>query len=128
MSNFEALERQFRSLHQESVKSYDEKLKLRQKQEDHFVRITQRREKLAREIVQPPQLDQDQIDRLSESDKAAMEEYLNSVRPALIDRPPSGHLDAKRLSFQNSLEIPGMKKSTVYATSLLASEPSELSG
>lgn len=66
MSNPEALERQFRRLHQKSVKSYEKKLKLLQEQQDHLARVTQGREKLGREIMQTPQLDQAQIDRLSE--------------------------------------------------------------
>lgn len=55
-----------------------------------------------------------------------MEEYLDSIRPALINRRPLNHLDAKRHAFQNSFEIPGLKKSAVYATSLVAGDPSEL--
>lgn len=128
MSSFEALEQQFKKLEEEHAKSHEERFKQRQEQEGSMVKLANDREKLVRAVTPMPKFEQGELDRLNEFDKAALDKYLKTVRPTLVNRPPSSDLDAKRLAFLNGLQIPGMRRATPFAASLLTGEPVEPTG
>lgn len=127
MSRSDDLERQFRRLHDESVRDFDNMLRRTAEadqrrlaeQQTHFRDEVQRVARLLEVSVET-------IERSEVDGAPQLEEHIAEVRSTLVDRDSHRASDAKRLALHQGLAIPGARIVPVYASSVMAANAQEL--
>jgi hypothetical protein len=122
------LDRQFRSLQDAMVHTYEERLVQHRQRAEASQRRRQQREHQEREIMRAANVDVGRIDRLVEEDEAAANEFVQEVRPRLLQHPFMGVENANRQALRLSLQTHNSIVVPVYGATLLATDPANISG
>src|SRR5574341_2622299 len=123
------IDRRFRKLQREAIHACEERLDVDQERRARWVNPRQRRDEQVREILRAAQIDIGRLDRFLEEDVATLEDFLRELRPPFVERSLAPHAEnAKRLARLTGLPICNRTSATVYAATLLASDPANLEG
>jgi hypothetical protein len=125
MSRAQDVDGQFRTLHQDAVRVYEEDLNRHRELHEQRGRGRQERENEFMKAL--GMLDPD-LTRVTDQDTAALEGQLRQARESLVGRVSNPSLNAKRLAMHPALQIPNARLTTVYATSLMAGQQASLEG
>src|SRR5436190_12807089 len=85
MPNFTDMERQFRSLQEEVVNAYEEKIKRSREQDQYLAGTRQQHQEQVRDIMRAAQVDISRLERLGQQKEAALLDFLRVIRPPFIE-------------------------------------------
>ncbi len=129
MTSISESDRRFRRLQRETIHNYEKELELNKERWLRWVKPRQRRDEQVREILRAAQIDIERLNRFLEEDEATLGDFLREVRPPLVERSSASSTEnAKKLARLTELPIGGRTSATVYAATLLASDPANLEG
>ncbi len=128
MPNLTDVNHQFRQLHDEAVRAYEEKRVSQQKKQERIGQLQQRRQEHISTMIHALQLDEHTFERIAHEEAIALQNHLREVRPSLAKRTISGAEDTKQLALSPLFQIPNQKIVPIYAATLLASDPTNLMG
>lgn len=123
------IDRRFHKLQREAIHAYEERLEMDKERREHWVKPRQRRDEQVREILRTAQIDIERLDRFLKEDGETLEDFLRELRPPFVERSSASRAqNAKRLARLTGLPICNRTSATVYAATLLASDPANLEG
>jgi hypothetical protein len=125
MSRLADVDQQFRTLHQETVNSYEENVK---RQRELHQRWNAGRQEHEEDQLKTLRAFVPDLDRLKTCDETVLNECMNEVRPSLMERPNQSATDAKRFALHPGMQVPSARTVPVYAASLLAGDHATLEG
>jgi hypothetical protein len=127
MSRMDQLERQFRQLHSQSVKDFDEVLHRRREEharmfEERAAERAEELKKISRILQVPPAV----LKRRDPTVHGALKTRITKARSSLTDRESQQANDAKRFSQHPALVLPNKRTIPLYATSLMSATREDL--
>lgn len=122
------IDQRFHILQDEIVHEYEEKLKRNQAIYQRKLLHKQKRYEHLRTFFQDSPLDFHGLERLAQQEKALLQDFLRQERPLLVERPSSIKEDGKNFALSSLSQPPNLRVIPLYATTLLASDPSNLEG